>query len=91
MSNQKLSPAPGGGKTRSAKGVGDPRIGISPSTRGTGFPGTKSNGKVFANMSAGEASGPGQSMSLPKGPTMKGAPKKAPAEDSSSAKESKDW
>lgn len=73
----------------------DPRIGISPSTKGTPLPGTKANGKVFANQSAGEVSGPGQMQgkmnNVPKGPTMKGAPAKEPSEDKSSKKESTRW
>ena len=89
MANQKLRQ----GQTFPASS--DPRIGVSPSTKGTPLPGGKNNGKVFANQSSGEVSGPGQMNgamnNVPKGPSLKGAPKKAPAEDRSSAKESDRW
>lgn len=88
MTTQKISPAPGGGKTRPATGKGDPRVGMNRGEAGTGFPGTKTNGKVFANMSPGEVSGAGQNMEGPQGgPYLKGptnSNKKIPVEDKSS-------
>lgn len=87
MSNQKLSPSPGGGKTRPATGKGDPRVGMNRGMAGSPLPGGKTNGKVFANMSPGEVKGPGATMDGPQGgPTAKGPSntKKPPSEDKSS-------
>lgn len=64
----------------------DPRIGLNKGEAGTGFNGTKKNGKVFANMSPGEVSGAGQREEGPQGgPSLKNSTlHKAPAEDKSS-------
>lgn len=82
MSNQKISPAPGGGKTRPV-GSSDPRTGVSPSMKGSPLPQGKANGKVFANYSPAETCGPGHGVSYA-GPTMKGAPKKDPTFETNS-------
>lgn len=66
MGTQKISPAPGGGKTRSAMKGGDPRIGIGGMTKGstlqrfTGNP-LKSGGTMeqrFADSDSGGMGGP---------------------------------
>ena len=88
MSNQRISPSPGGGKTRPATGKGDPRSGINRAAQGSPLPGGKTNGKVFANNSPGETCGPGYYQEGPQGgPTMKGpsnSNKKPQSEDASS-------